>query len=64
VAGQVEDSGVLTVLKPTTREELYRAVKLAAATRSRLISPSGNRSRSKKKWTKSVDQPRQMGVDL
>lgn len=38
VAGQVEDSGVLTVLKPTTREELYRAVKLAAATRSRLIT--------------------------
>ncbi len=38
VAGQVEDSGVLTVLKPTTREELYRAVKLAAATRSRLLS--------------------------
>ena len=38
VAGQVEDSGVLTVLKPTTREEIYRAVKLAAATRSRLLS--------------------------
>jgi len=38
VAGQVEDSGVLTVLKPTTREELYRAIKLAAATRSRLLS--------------------------
>lgn len=38
VTGQVEDSGVLTVLKPTTRDELYRAVKLAAATRSRLIT--------------------------
>jgi len=38
VAGQVEDSGILTVLKPTTRDEIYRAIKLSAATRSRLIS--------------------------